>query len=99
MSQGLERALARWWESGWSHVSMLGVAIETLACRAEVRPSVSHDNSLDGAAANGAEFTTSMSNLEIEMGRARFAIGTNIGINAGAFAADGCPKNPANTVM
>jgi hypothetical protein len=40
-----------------------------------------------------------MSNLEIEMGCAQFAIGADIGVNAGAFAADGCFKNSADTVM
>jgi len=40
-----------------------------------------------------------MSNLKIEMGCAQFALGANVGIHAGAFAADGCPKNPTNAVI
>ena len=78
---------------------MSGAAAERLASRAEVCPAVLHDDSLDGAAANGAEFTTSVSNLEIEMGCARFALGADIGVNASTFAADGCLKNSANSVM
>ena len=53
--------------------SMSRAAVETLASRAEVCPAVLHDDSLDGAAANGAEFTTSVGNLEIEMGCAQLA--------------------------
>jgi hypothetical protein len=70
-----------------------------LASWAEVCPPVLHDDSLDEAAANGAEFTTSVSNLEIEMGCAQFALGANIRVNAGAFVPDGCLKNSADTVM
>ena len=99
MSQERGKALCRWWKPSSSHVSMSGAVVETLASGAEVRPAVSHDNSPDGAPANGAEFTTFVSNLETEMGRARFAIGADIGVNAGAFAVDGCLKNSVEIVM
>jgi hypothetical protein len=78
---------------------MSGAAAESLASRAEVCPAVLHDDSLDGAAADRAEFATSMSDLEIEMGCAQFSLGADIGVNTGAFAADGCLKNSADTVM
>jgi len=58
-----------------------------------------HQDPLDGAAANGAGFASPMSNLEIGMGCAQLALGTDVGIHAGAFAADGCLKNPTNAVM
>jgi len=57
-----------------------------LASGAEVGATVLHQDPLDGAAANGAEFTTSVSNLETEMGCAQFAVGADIAVNAGAFA-------------
>ncbi len=44
-------------------------------------------------AANGAGFASLMSNLEIGMGCAQLTLGANVGVHAGAFAADGCPKN------
>jgi len=78
---------------------MSGAAAESLASRAEVCPAVLHDDPLDGTAASGAKFTTSMSNFEIEMRCAQCAVRANIGVNAGAFAADGCLKNLADTVM
>jgi hypothetical protein len=74
-------------------------ATERLASRAEVCAPVLHDDSLDGTSANGAEFTTPVSNLEIEMGCAQFSLGANIRVNAGAFVPDGCLKNSAGTVM
>jgi hypothetical protein len=40
-----------------------------------------------------------MSNLEIEMGCAQLALGADVSIHAGAFAADGCPKNSADAIM
>jgi hypothetical protein len=40
-----------------------------------------------------------MSNLEIKMGCAQLALGTDVGIHAGAFAADGCLKNSVDTIM
>jgi len=58
-----------------------------------------HQDTLDGAAANGAGFASLMSNLKIEMGCAQLALGTNVGIHAGAFAADGCPKNSADAMV
>jgi hypothetical protein len=70
-----------------------------LARGAEITATVLYHTPLDGAAAKGAEFTTSVSNLEIEMGCARFALGADISVNAGAFADDGCLKNSTDTVM
>ena len=55
--------------------SMSRAAVETLASRAEVCPAILHDDSLDGAAANGAGFASSMSNLEIERRCAQLALG------------------------
>jgi hypothetical protein len=52
-----------------------------------------HKDTLDGAAADGAGFAPLMSNFKIEMGCAQFALGADVGIHAGAFAADGCPPS------
>ena len=57
-----------------------------LASGAEVSATVLHQDPLDGAAANGAGLASPMSNLKIEMGCAQLALGTNVGIHAGAFA-------------
>jgi len=73
--------------------------MERLASRAEVGATVLHQDPLDGAAANGAGFASSMSNLEIKMCCAQFALGTDVGIHAGAFAADGCSKNSADALI
>jgi hypothetical protein len=40
-----------------------------------------------------------MSNLKIEMSRAQLALGTDIGIHAGTFVANGCVKDAADTMM
>jgi hypothetical protein len=40
-----------------------------------------------------------MSNLEIEMSCAQLALRADIGIHAGAFAADACPKNFADAMI
>jgi hypothetical protein len=40
-----------------------------------------------------------MSNLKIEMSCAQLALGADVGIHAGAFAADGCLKNSADAVI
>jgi hypothetical protein len=40
-----------------------------------------------------------MSNLKIEMGCAQLALGTDVGIHAGALAADACPKNFADAMI
>ena len=58
-----------------------------------------HEDSLDGAAAKGAGFAYLVSNLKIEMGCAQLALGTDIGIHAGAFAANACPKNSADAMI
>ena len=70
-----------------------------LASGAEAGAAVLHQDPLDGAAANGAGFASLMRNLEIKMGCAQLALRADVGIHAGAFAANGCPKNPTNTVM
>jgi len=70
-----------------------------LASGAEAGAAVLHQAPLDSAAANGAGLASLMSNLKIEMCCAQLALGADVGIHAGAFAADGCPKNPTNTVI
>jgi len=45
-----------------------------------------HQDSLDGADANGAGFASSMSDLEIEMGCAQLALGADVAIHADAVA-------------
>ena len=70
-----------------------------MASRAEAGATVLHQDPLDGAAANGAGFASLMSNLKIEMGCAQFALRTDVGIHAGAFAADACPKNSADAMI
>jgi len=54
-----------------------------LACGAEIGATVLHQTPLDGATANGAGFTSSMSNLEIEMGCAQLALRADVSISAG----------------
>jgi len=58
-----------------------------------------HEDPLDGAAANGAGLASLVSNLKIKMRCAQLALGADVGIHAGAFAADGCPKNSADALM
>jgi len=70
-----------------------------LASGAEAGATVFHRDPLDGAAANGARLASSMSNLKIEMCCAQLALGTDVGVHAGAFAADGCPKNFADAMI
>jgi len=70
-----------------------------LASGAEAGAAVLPQDPLDGAAANGAGFASSMSNLKIEMGCAHLTLRTDVGIHAGAFAADGCPKNSADALI
>jgi len=70
-----------------------------LASGAEVGATVLQHTPLDGTAANRAGFASFMSNLKIEMGCARFALRTDVGIHAGALIADGCLKNLADTIM
>ena len=70
-----------------------------LASGTEAGAAVLYRDPLDGAAASGAEFASSMSNLKIRMCCAQFALGADIGVHAGAFAADGCPENSADIVM
>ncbi|MCJ7790859.1 MAG: hypothetical protein MUP49_00335 [Dehalococcoidia bacterium] len=57
-----------------------------MASGAEAGATVLHQDPLDGAAANGAGFASLMSNLEIGMGCAQLALGSDVGIHAGAFA-------------
>jgi hypothetical protein len=70
-----------------------------LAFRAKITAPVLYRDPRDDAAANGAGLASFMSNLKIEMGCAQLALGADVGIHAGALAANGCPKNPTNTVM
>jgi len=70
-----------------------------LASGAEAGAKVLHRDSLDDAAANGAGFAYLMSNLKIELGCAQLALGTDVGIHAGALAADACPKNFADAMI
>ena len=70
-----------------------------LASGAEAGAAVLHRDTLDGAAANGAGLASPMGNLKVEMGCAQLALGADVGIHAGAFAADGCLKDFANTIM
>ena len=72
---------------------------EGLTSGAEAGAAVLHQDPLDGAAANGAGFVSLVSNLEIKMSCAQLALGTDVGIHTGAFAADGCPKNSADAIM
>ena len=58
-----------------------------------------HRDPLNGTAANRAGFAPFMSNLEIRMRCAQLALGADVGIHAGAFAVDGCPKNLPDVVM
>jgi len=70
-----------------------------LTCGAEIAAPVLYRDTLDGVATDGTGFTSSMSNLEITMGCAQLAIRANVGIHAGAFAADARPKNSADAIM
>jgi len=70
-----------------------------LASGAEAGAAVLHRDPLDGAAANGAGVASLMSNLKIEMGCAQLALGADVGVHAGAFAADGCPENSADALI
>jgi len=59
--------------------------IKRLTSGAEAGATVLHQNPLNGAAANGAWFASLMGNLKIEMGCAQLALGTDVGIHAGAL--------------
>ena len=72
---------------------------ERLASGAEVGAAVLHQDPLDGAAANGTGFASFMSNLEIKMSCAQLALRADVGIHAGAFAANSRSKNSADTIM
>jgi len=76
-----------------------GPAAERLASGAEAGATVLHQDPLDGAAANGAGFAPPMSNLEIGVSCAQLALGADVGIHAGAFAANGCLENPTNVLI
>ena len=76
-----------------------GSGIKGLASGAEVGAAVLHQDTLDGAAANGAGFISLMSNLKIEMSCTQFALGADVGIHAGAFAADGCLNDSADALI
>ena len=70
-----------------------------LAPGAVVAAAVLHHAPLDVSTTNWAWFTSPMSNLEIGMGCAQFTLGADIGVHAGALAANGRPKNSADVVM
>jgi len=70
-----------------------------LTSGAEAGATVLHQDPLDGAAANGAGFASPMSNLKIKMGCAQLALGADVGVHAGDFAADACPKNSADALI
>ena len=76
-----------------------GSQLKGLASGAEVAAAVLHHAPLNIAAADRAGFTYLMSNLKIGMGCAQLALGADIGVHAGAFAADGCPKNSADAMI
>jgi len=76
-----------------------GLQPEWLASGAEVAAAVLYHTSLDIVAANRTGVTYPMSNLKIGMGCAQFALRSDVGVHAGAFAADGCPKNSAYTTI
>jgi len=93
------KALGRWFKSSRCQFLYQGPGTTRLASGAEAGATVLHQDPLDGAAANGAGLASLMSNLKIEMGCAQLALGTDVGIHAGAFAADGCPRNPMNAMI
>ena len=70
-----------------------------LTCGAEIAAPVLYRDTLDGAATDGARFTSSMSNPKITMGCAQLAIRANVGIHAGAFAADARLKSSADAII
>jgi len=70
-----------------------------LASGAETGATVLHEDPLDVAAVNGAGFASLMSNLKIKVSCAQLALRADVDIHAGAFAADACPKNPADALM
>ena len=93
-------SLSRWFnKSRRCQLLYQGPGTKRLASGAEAGATVLHQDPLDGAAANGAGFASSMSNLKIKMGCAQLALRTDVGIHAGAFAADGCLKNSADAIM
>jgi hypothetical protein len=51
-----------------------------------VGAAVLHHDPLDGAAANGVGFASSVSNLKVEMGCAQVTFRADISIHAGTFA-------------
>jgi len=61
-----------------------------LAFGAEVGTAVADDYPFNSGTADGAELTTqAVGNLELEVGGARCTVRTEVGINAGAFIANG----------
>jgi hypothetical protein len=69
-----------------------------LASGAEAGATVLHRDPLDGVAANGAGFASLMSDPKVKMGCAQLALRANVGIHAGAFAADGCLKDSVDAM-
>jgi len=60
-----------------------------LAVRAEVCSPIPHQNALDGTMANRASLPFPVGNLKIKLGTAELPAGADVGINAGAFIANG----------
>ena len=69
-----------------------------LAPGAEVTAPLLYRDPLDGAATDGARFSSSVSNLEITMSCAQLALRTDVGVHARPFAIDGCPENFADAM-
>ena len=80
-------------------VFISGIRIKRLALRAKITTPILYGDPLDGAAAHRTRFTFLMSNLEIEMSCAQLALRANVGIHAGTFVANGCPKNFSDAMV
>jgi hypothetical protein len=70
-----------------------------LTSGAEVGAAVLHHDPLDVTPANWAGFTSSMSNPKVEMGCAQLALGADVSVHAGAFAAYRCSEGFTDTIM
>jgi len=93
------KALGRWFKSNRCQLLYQRPGTNRLASGAEAGAAVLHEDPLDVAAVNGAGFASLMSNLKIKVSCAQLALGADVGIHAGAFAADGCPKNSADAMI
>ena len=68
--------------------ALTGASSSRLAFGAEVSAPIPHNYPLNGSTAVGAGFAATMGSLELKVCRAQCAIGTKVGIHAGAFVAD-----------